>query len=385
METIKLLLVSDDQNLQHQIQNIIEQDIPVIAVSPNDVVREINREVPDIVIYVQPEIDIAVEHIEYIKSTSPSTLVIFIAKSSDFTLLRSITKAGASEFFVFPEEQGVFTAKLPTIIKNFNNNKQNQETNLSTFVRGSGQIISLFSGSGGTGKTVLASTLAQTLKLESTAEVILIDLNLQFGGIETVLSINSNRSIADLMPVIRELNEGHIRNVSQIEGHSKMEVLISPCDAEVAESITEEFIAKLLRTCRRSFDFVIIDLPSFINHQIVTALEESDKIYYVLLPETIHLKVLKHFEELSFRLGIELKSRMKIVLNQIGKENEIQQKDVKNILRFPIEASIRRDMKGLQPFVNRGEPVRKLPKEKRLIPFARDIRKWAHSVMTHSE
>lgn len=385
METIKLLLVSDDQNLQHQIQNIIEQDIPVIAVSPNDVVREINREVPDIVIYVQPEIDIAVEHIEYIKSTNPSTLVIFIAKSSDFTLLRSITKAGASEFFVFPEEQGVFTAKLPTIIKNFNNNKQNQETNLSTFVRGSGQIISLFSGSGGTGKTVLASTLAQTLKLESTAEVILIDLNLQFGGIETVLSINSNRSIADLMPVIRELNEGHIRNVSQIEGHSKMEVLISPCDAEVAESITEEFIAKLLRTCRRSFDFVIIDLPSFINHQIVTALEESDKIYYVLLPETIHLKVLKHFEELSFRLGIELKSRMKIVLNQIGKENEIQQKDVKNILRFPIEASIRRDMKGLQPFVNRGEPVRKLPKEKRLIPFARDIRKWAHSVMTHSE
>ena len=380
-DNVKLLLVSDDETLQNQILNIIGENIQTQIVNPVDVVREINRGAKDIVIFIQPTNDIAVECIQFIKTTSPSTLVIFIAKTSDFTLLRSITKAGATEFFVFPEEQGVFAAKLPTIIKNYELNKDNQDTTFSTFVRGSGQIISFFSGSGGTGKTVLASTFAQTLKLESTAEVILIDLNLQFGGIETVISINSNRSIADLAPVIRELNEGHIRNVSQTESFSKMDVLISPCDAEVAETLSEDFIAKLLRTCRRSFDFVIIDLPSFINNQVVTALEESDKIYYVLVPDTPSLKVLKQFEELSIRLGIELKSRMSIILNHVGKENEVQEKDLKDIVRFPIEAKIRRDIKGLQPFVNKGEPVRKMVKERRLIPFAKDVRKWAHSVL----
>lgn len=380
-DNVKLLLVSDDEIIQNQILNIIGEHIQTQIVNPVDVIREINREAKDIVIFIQPTNDIAVENIQFIKTASPSTLVIFIAKTSDFTLLRSITKAGATEFFVFPEEQGVFAAKLPTIIKNYELNKDNQDTTFSTFVRGSGQIISFFSGSGGTGKTVLASTFAQTLKLESTAEVILIDLNLQFGGIETVISINSNRSIADLAPVIRELNEGHIRNVSQTESFSKMDVLISPCDAEVAETLSEDFITKLLRTCRRSFDFVIIDLPSFINNQVVTALEESDKIYYVLVPDTPSLKVLKQFEELSIRLGIELKSRMSIILNHVGKENEVQEKDLKDIVRFPIEAKIRRDIKGLQPFVNKGEPVRKMAKERRLIPFAKDIRKWAHSVL----
>lgn len=380
-DNVKLLLVSDDEIIQNQILNIIGEHIQTQIVNPVDVVREINREAKDIVIFIQPTNDIAVENIQFIKTASPLTLVIFIAKTSDFTLLRSITKAGATEFFVFPEEQGVFAAKLPTIIKNYQLNKDNQDTTFSTFVRGSGQIISFFSGSGGTGKTVLASTFAQTLKLESTAEVILIDLNLQFGGIETVISINSNRSIADLAPVIRELNEGHIRNVSQTESFSKMDVLISPCDAEVAETLSEDFITKLLRTCRRSFDFVIIDLPSFINNQVVTALEESDKIYYVLVPDTPSLKVLKQFEELSIRLGIELKSRMSIILNHVGKENEVQEKDLKDIVRFPIEAKIRRDIKGLQPFVNKGEPVRKMAKERRLIPFAKDIRKWAHSVL----
>ncbi|MDL0420918.1 AAA family ATPase [Caldibacillus thermoamylovorans] len=380
-DNVKLLLVSDDEIIQNQILNIIGEHIQTQIVNPVDVVREINREAKDIVIFIQPTNDIAVENIQFIKTASPSTLVIFIAKTSDFTLLRSITKAGATEFFVFPEEQGVFAAKLPTIIKNYELNKDNQDTTFSTFVRGSGQIISFFSGSGGTGKTVLASTFAQTLKLESTAEVILIDLNLQFGGIETVISINSNRSIADLAPVIRELNEGHIRNVSQTESFSKMDVLISPCDAEVAETLSEDFITKLLRTCRRSFDFVIIDLPSFINNQVVTALEESDRIYYVLVPDTPSLKVLKQFEELSIRLGIELKSRMSIILNHVGKENEVQEKDLKDIVRFPIEAKIRRDIKGLQPFVNKGEPVRKMANERRLIPFAKDIRKWAHSVL----
>lgn len=382
METnLKLLLVSDDEVLHNQLLNVIEDNIHVQVVNPMDVVREINRDVPDIVLYIQPASDIAVENIQYIKSANPATLVIFIAKSSDFTLLRNITKAGATEFFVFPEEQGTFAARLPTIIKNYELNKETNNTSFSTFVRGRGQIVSFFSGSGGSGKTILASTFAQTLKLESTAEVILIDLNLQFGGIETIVSINSNRSIADLTPVIRELNESHIRNVSQTENYSKMDVLISPCDAEVAETLSEEFIAKLLRTCRRSFDFVIIDLPSFINNQVVTALEESDQIYYVLSPDTPSLKVLKQFEELSVRLGIELKSRMKIILNHVGKENEVQEKDLKDIVRFPIEARIRRDLKGLQPFINKGEPVRKTMKERRLIPFAKDVRKWAHSVL----
>lgn len=378
---LKVLLVSDEESVHNQILNAIGTNLPIQLVNPMDVVREINRDVQDIVIFVQPNSDIAVENVQHIKSVSPATLVIFIAKTSDFTLLRNITKAGANEFFVYPEEHGTFVARFPTIVKNYELKKLKQDNTFSTFVRGRGQIISFFSGSGGAGKTIIASTFAQTLKLESTAEVILIDLNLQFGGIETMISINSNRSIADLMPVIKELNESHIRNVSQTENYSKMDVLISPCDAEIAETLSEEFIAKLLRTCRRSFDFVIIDLPSFVNSQVVTALEESDQIYYVLSPDTPSLKVLKQFEELAVRLGIELGSKTKIILNQSGKENEVQEKDLKDVLRFPIEATIRRDLKGLQPFINKGEPVRKEMKERRLIPFAKDIRKWAHSVL----
>ncbi|UII56302.1 AAA family ATPase [Cytobacillus spongiae] len=378
---LKVLLVSDDEIIHNQILNALTGSYTVQHIDSREVVREVNRDDRDIVIFVQPENDIAVESIQYIKSVSPSTLVIYIAKGSDFTQLRNITKAGASEFFVYPDELSLFMSRVPTIFQNYEVSKKKKEETFSVFTKGRGQIYSIFSGAGGSGKSNLAATLAQTIKLETTAEVILIDLNLQFGGIETLLSIESNRSIADLTPVINELNESHIRNVSQKLDGSKLDVLISPCDAEAAESITEEFVAKLLRTCRRSFDFVIVDLPSFINSQVVTAIEESDQIFYVLTPDTPALKVLKQFEELSVRLGIELPSRTSIILNKIGKDNEVQGKDLKNVLRFPIAATVRMDHKGLQPFLNKGEPVRKTAKERRLIPFAKDVRKWGLSVL----
>ncbi|RFU67760.1 pilus assembly protein CpaE [Peribacillus saganii] len=378
---LKVLLISDDEVIHNQILNAVSASYPVQLIHTQEAVREVNRDVQDIVIYVQPQTDIAMESIQYIKSVGPSTLVIYIAKETDFTQLRNISKAGAAEFFVYPEEHSLFVSRFPAIVKNYEAQKMKKADAPASFRSGRGKIFSLFSGNGGSGKSNLATALAQTIKIESAAEVILIDLNLQFGGIETLLSIQSNRSIADLTPVIDELNESHIRNVSQKLDSSKLEVLISPCDAETAETISEEFIAKLLRTCRRSFDFVIVDLPSYMNSHVVTALEESDQIYYVLNPDTPSLKVLKQFEELSVRLGIELPSRTSIILNKIGRENEVQEKDLKNVLRFPIAAAVRLDHKGLQPFLNKGEPVRKTAKERRLIPFAKDVRKWGLSVL----
>ncbi|WP_175986527.1 AAA family ATPase [Bacillus sp. Marseille-Q1617] len=381
-KNLDILLVSEDEIITNQILNTLEQEESTVTViSPEDTVREVNRQTRDIIVFVQSDNDNSVELIQYIKTVNPTTYVIFLAVSSEITVLRNVTRAGAEDFFVLPDEMSLFLSRFPTIKKNYALKQSSQEDKQVVFGKGRGQIFSFYSAKGGSGKSVISSTFAQTLKLESAAEVILLDFNFQYGGIETIMSIESNRSIADLSPVINELNENHVRNVSQTESHSQMEILVSPCDAEVGETLDEQFIAKLLRTCRRSFDYVIIDLPSEVNNLMVTTLEESDKIYYVLYPETSSLKVLKHYEELCTRLGIDLQSRMEIILNEVSKENELQEGDLKDILRFPISASIRRDLKGLQPYVNKGEPIRKSPKEKRLIPFAKDVRKFAKSVL----
>src|SRR5690606_16188301 len=118
-----------------------------------------------------------------------------------------------------------------------------------------------------------------------------IDLNLQYGGAETYLNLDSSRSIVDLLPVIDELNEQHIRNVAEMEEHSNMHVIVSPRDAEMAERVSEELILRLLRAAKRSYDFIIIDLPVWMDERTYIALEESTKIYYVMNLDTQAIKI----------------------------------------------------------------------------------------------
>lgn len=387
METkLSILIVSNNDVLSGQLKTIAEntEENDVFTATLTDAIREMNRETRDIVIMTQSETDIEIEVVELMRQINPLVLIIYIAHQTDFVLLRNMVNAGVDEFFVFPEETSLFTGRFATTVKNYSIKKNTRETNKSfSFGKGRGQIFSFYSGKGGSGKTVISSVLAQTLKLESTAEVILIDLNGQYGGIESMFSIESNRSIADLLPVIDELNESHIRNVSKTEQHSKLQILLSPTDAEVAESLSDDFIAKLLRTSRRAFDYVIVDLPTTVNGPVITAMEESDKIFYVLTPDTPSLKILKHYEELSSRIGMNLVGKMEIVLNLSSRENEVQEKDIKNIVRYPITATLRKDIKGLQPFINKGEPVRKVLKERRMIPFAKDVRKLTRELLKY--
>lgn len=380
----KILLVSEEHPSLDQIKGMLNEYETAESITYQDLKPELDRLGPDLVVLVHSEDDILIDAVEYIHSVNPFTAIVIITHKQDFHLLRSVTRVGVSDFFIFPDEVTLFYGNLESIIRSaVERNRQSIETAVSgqSFKKGKGQIFSFFSGKGGSGRTLVASSFAQALKIESTAQIILIDLNLQYGGTETFLSIESNRSLADLLPVINELNESHIRYVSEREMYSKLEVLLSPRDAEAAELITDDFISRLLRNCRRSYDFVIVDLPVVMNENTYTALEESDKIFYVLNMDTPSISMLKQVSDLLQRLGIDTKERMQLVLNMVGKENEITPKDVKNTVEYPIVSELPRDLKGIQPYINKSQPLRKEQKEKKLIPFSKAMRKWVLEII----
>ncbi|MGD6857945.1 AAA family ATPase [Bacillus infantis] len=383
-DEIKILLVSDEEQSLTSIRGLFSDFKQVETINHNEVRTELDRLAPDLVFLIESEEEATVDTIDYIHAANPMLPIVFIAFSQDFDLLRNVTRAGVVDYFVLPDENTMLYGRLDSIIQMAVQRKQQLSETASTsqsFKRGRGRIFSFYSGKGGSGRTIISSAFAQTLKLESTAQVILIDLNLQFGGVETYLSIESNRSLADLLPVIDELNESHIRNVSEKEIYSKLEILLSPRDAEVAENLPEGFVSRLLRTCRRSYDFVLVDLPAVMNEHTYSALEESDKIYYTLNLDTPSISMLKQVEGLFLRLGIETEGRMELLLNEVGRENEIKPADLKNIIQYPIAYKIPRDIKGVQAHINKSEPFRKEAVEKKLIPFTKSIKKWVSQIL----
>jgi len=376
----KILVIADRDDLKEQIERSLVDYKNIQYRSPREIKIEIDRIGPDVVLATPPLGGSGVDLVSDIRMETEHASIVFISDSEDFALLRDVIRAGAIEFFVFPDESALLSQRLEKIIQTVRLNPSTEVAATGqNFKRGRGRVFSFYSGKGGSGRSLLSSAFAQTLKFESTADVILIDLNMQFGGVDSYLGVESNRSFVELRPVINELNESHIRNVIEKERHSKLELLLSPKDAEIAETITDDFISKLIRACRRSYDFVIIDLPPTINEQTYTALEESDSIYYVIHADTPSLHILKSVESLFQRLNIDMEERVELVLNEVDKDNEIKQSDIKNLVRYPITAEIHRDYKGVQERINNGEPLRKGQKEKRLSPVAKDIRKWVLS------
>ena len=310
----KILVIAENENAQNNLQHILANYSNVDWTNPTEVNMEIDRISPDIIIIHQLYDTSSVDLVHTIHSDMPHIHLLFTADAEDFELLRDVIRAGALDFFVLPEESSLLSDRLQRLVLLVQ--EKSEATTNQTFKRGRGQVLSFYSGKGGEGRTLLASSFAQTLKLESTAQVVLIDLNLQFGGIETCLGVESNRSFVDLLPVANELNESHIHNVVDKESYSHLDLLLSPRDAEAAELVTEDFISKLIRACRRSYDFVIIDLPSEMSVLTYTALEESDLIYYVMDLNTLSLQIYKQAEMLFKRLNIDTLDRLELVINK---------------------------------------------------------------------
>jgi pilus assembly protein CpaE len=379
----KVLVVSDEQNLSEDIQYRIAGAFPQnLQLHPREVRREIVRLEPDIVVLLEPHDDTGPQLLHYISNELPNTIVVYLTENRDPILARDVNRSGAFDILFMPDEITAINDVLNRAVKALQVQKKAKSEAAAGFTWGRGQVITFYSGKGGVGKSLVAGSLAQTIQLDSNSSVLLVDLNLQYGGIETYLNVEHDRSIFDLTPVLKELNDNHIRNVTAIEPHSQVEVLVSPMDAEIAENITEDHVQRLLRVARLYYDYILVDLPTEMSPLVFTALEEADRMFYVLTPDAPAMRTLGQVLDLFNKLSIDPQGRLEIILNRLSKDTELNAKDVKQHFDYPVIAELREDAKKVQQLINRGHPIRKNKRDGKSINFARDLQKLARWLLT---
>ncbi|MEN2767533.1 AAA family ATPase [Ornithinibacillus xuwenensis] len=372
----EIFVIGDNDDLFASIQHQLSQEFRIQKLE----LEELKKFTIQLVLILRTEEISPLDLAQTILSQYPKAYLVYISDIQNFDLLRDLNRLGVMDYLVLPEEEWLLEERIREVTESRLSSVDNSSA-VEGFKRGGGKVFTFYSGKGGAGKSLISTAFAQTLKVESTAKVLYIDLNLQYGGSETFLGLDSSRSLIDLFPVIHELNEHHIRNVAEKERHSGLEILVSPRDAEMAERIDEDFVLRLVRASKRSYDFIIIDVPTWMDERVYTTLEESEKIYYIMSFDTIAISVLKSVEHLFKQLGIVTNEKMELVMNYSGKDNELTQKDIDRFLGYPIASKIRRDLKGVQSFVNQGIPLRRELKDKKLPPVARDVQKWVRSML----
>jgi pilus assembly protein CpaE len=217
-----------------------------------------------------------------------------------------------------------------------------------------GQILTVFSPKGGTGKTVTATNLAAAIAKYEKKRTLLLDLDLQFGDAAIMLGLEPEKTIYDLVVAPGELDTEKL--AGYITRHAcGLDVLPAPLRPEDAELVTETKITRLLEVARESFDVIIVDTSPFFHGPMLATLDRTDELLVLCgldVPTLKNVKLSLHtLDLLSFPAN-----KIKYLLNRSNSKVGMKKSEVEQALGVKIDFEVPSD-RAVPISVNRGVPA----------------------------
>lgn len=217
-----------------------------------------------------------------------------------------------------------------------------------------GELIVIYGGKGGVGKSVIATNLACGIAKEVGARVALVDLDLQFGDLGVLLNLPQSQSIID---VVENIDQADVQYITDImaEGPAGVRVLTTPPSPELADLVSPDHVQRILTTLRTTYDFVVVDTSSHLGDITLSALDMASRI---LLITALSIPAVKN-AKLALRLFETLNippERITLVLNRCEAHTEFNKESIESHLKFPIAVQLPHDPRTVVNSINRGLP-----------------------------
>ena len=229
-----------------------------------------------------------------------------------------------------------------------------------------GDVIAIFGPKGGVGCTTIAVNLAIALQqvVGSTRKIALMDTSLQFGDVGVMLNLQAHRSIADLEPHIEDLDSDILSSMLAPHG-SGIKVLLAPPHPEGAESLLTSMpsndgvgggskIGAILGLMREEFDFVVVDMWSWVDETALTVFDVASMIVLVVMPNIPAIKNARLFLEIASQLDYSTDS-IALVVNGISRRMGIRIEQIEQAM-IPVAAQIPLDEQAVLLAANHGVP-----------------------------
>jgi pilus assembly protein CpaE len=283
-------------------------------------------------------VDHAVKH-------RPDRPVVVMSEASPNGFLRQAFEAGADDVITLPQssEQVAFT--LQKVIA--------RRKGLAMPGKAAAPIIAVLGPKGGTGKTLIATNLAVALA-QRDANVVLVDLDLQFGDIGLALGLSPERTMYDLMkagpPFDHEKLDRHL-----IRHSSGVKVLIAPTRPDQASAVSIDFLRDVYASLRTMCDAVIVDTPPGFTPEVIATIDVSGEVCMVGMLDSLSLKNTKLGLETLDLMGYDTE-RVSLVLNRADSRVGITPDDVSTIVGRQPDIFIPSD-REIPRSINEGPPI----------------------------
>ena len=218
-----------------------------------------------------------------------------------------------------------------------------------------GQVLTVFSTKGGSGKSVLAASLAVTLAQRSDKPVCLVDADLQFGDIAVMLKLTPHHTIVDAVSVLDRMDAPLLDSLLVTHEPSGLRVLPAPLEPAFADQVGAAEMVAIVEMLRSFCSFVVGDTPAYFNDVVLGLVEVSDKVMLVAGMDIPNIKNVKIGLQ-TLRLLNTPMDKLLLVLNRANSKVKLDIGEVERTLQLNADALIPSDVVVPQS-VNKGEPV----------------------------
>jgi pilus assembly protein CpaE len=217
-----------------------------------------------------------------------------------------------------------------------------------------GKVVTVFSPKGGSGKTTISTNLAVALNAAG-GRVCLIDLDLEFGDVAISLSLTPARTLVDAVTTEVEGDEDDALALLTTAYRPGLDCILAPIEPGDASKIPADLITDLLALLRTRYDYVVVDTPSQLSENVLTALDASDHQVLLLNPELPSLKNLRLTLDMLDLLHYG-HQRRSVIFNRADSAAGLSAAEVEEILRFPIAKHVPAS-RDVPASINRGVPI----------------------------
>ena len=217
-----------------------------------------------------------------------------------------------------------------------------------------GRIVAVTSPKGGVGKTTIACNLAMGLAALDPRDVVIVDLDLQFGDVGTTLTLDPRRSVADAVSRA-SARDATIMRMALTEHPRGLFALCAPRSPAEADSIKAIEIGYLLRQLAGQFAYVIVDTAPGLSDHTLTVIENATDLVSITSMDVSGTRGLRKELEVLRELDL-LPISHHVVLNMADRSSGMTISDVEKLAGVSIDVVLPRT-RAVALATNRGIPV----------------------------
>ncbi len=215
------------------------------------------------------------------------------------------------------------------------------------------RVITTLSPKGGTGKTTVSTNLAVGLARRMPNQVLLLDLDLQFGDCSTALGLRPEHSL--LNAVKSTSFDRTALKVFLAQHESGLLVLAPPDDLVAADNISPDDLKHTISALAEEFPFVIIDTAAGIDSAAIAAMEIATDFLFVSTTDIPSIRAIQRQMTALDTIGFASQHRS-LVINRANARVGLSAADVENSLG--LEAKFQIPSNRLIPVsTNEGVPA----------------------------